>query len=114
VIEQSGGSGGIRDRGALESAVAQPFQTFAGRELYPSVVRKAAALGFFLISNHPFVDGNKRVGHAALEVTLLLNGFDLEASVDEQEEIIMAVASGESSREEFSNWVEQHVRRAGV
>ena len=82
VAAVSGGGVGVRDLGLLESAVAQPRQTFGGADLYPSIVEKAVALGFSLISNHPFVDGNKRVGHAALEVFLLLNGFELDAPVE--------------------------------
>jgi death on curing protein len=105
VIVQSGGSDGIRDRGGLESAVGQPAQTFGGEDLYPSLVAKAAALGFFLCSNHPFVDGNKRIGHAALEVMLVLNGFELFAPVDEQERIMLEVAAGHSTREDFTDWV---------
>lgn len=108
-VEQSGGSLGIRDHGALESAVFQPFHTFDGEDLYPSLSSKASALGHSLIQNHPFVDGNKRVGHAALEVTLLLNGHELSASVDEQEAVVLRVASGELSREDFADWVERHV-----
>ncbi len=65
IIQQSGGTPGIRDLDALESALAQPRQTFAGDDLYPSLVEKAATLGYLLIQNHPFVDGNKRLGHAA-------------------------------------------------
>lgn len=109
VIAQSGGADGLRDRGALESSVAQPHQTFDGEELYKTLLEKAAAVAYFLISNHPFVDGNKRVGHAALEVTLVLNGRELTASVDEQERVILAVAGGTLSREDFSNWVAAHV-----
>lgn len=67
VVEQSGGSSGIRDLGALESALAQPRATFGGDDLHVTLVDKAAALGFSLILNHPFLDGNKRIGHAALE-----------------------------------------------
>ena len=111
ILEQSGGAQGIRDRGALESSVAQPFQTFGGQELYASVPEKAAALGYFLVRNHPFVDGNKRVGHAALEVTLVLNGFELVASIDEQEQIILALAAGNLSRDEFTTWIVQHIVR---
>ncbi len=109
IAASSGGGIGVRDLGLLESAIAQPRQSFDGADLYPSVLDKAVALGFSLISNHPFVDGNKRVGHAALEVFLLLNGYELEASVDEQERIILAVAAGEMSRDEFSAWVERHL-----
>src|SRR6266550_2134903 len=85
LISQSGGSTGLRDRGALESAVAQPEASFGGKELYPNLAAKAAALGYSLIQNHPFVDGNKRVGHGALEVFLLLNGHEIAGSVEEQE-----------------------------
>ena len=68
MIAQSGGSSGLRDRGALESAVAQPEASFGGHELYPDLASKVGALGHSLIQNHPFVDGNKRVGHVAMEV----------------------------------------------
>jgi death-on-curing protein len=67
VMEQSGGLLGIRDLGALESALAQPRMTFGGVDLYPTLIEKASALAFSIINNHPFVDGNKRVGHAALD-----------------------------------------------
>ena len=67
VILQSGGASGVRDRGGLESSVYQPLQSFGDHDLYPSIVEKAAALGYLLIQNHPFLDGNKRIGHAALE-----------------------------------------------
>ncbi len=82
LVEQSGGSAGIHSVGALESALAQPRMTFSGEDLYPAIVEKAAALGFSLIRNHPFVDGNKRTGHAAMEVFLILNGYEIDASVD--------------------------------
>lgn len=109
VIAQSGGSSGLRDRGALESAVAQPEMSFGGDNLYPTVAEKAAALGHSLIQNHPFVDGNKRVGQAALEVFLVLNGYEIEASVDEQERVILTVASGQMGRTQFSEWLKAHV-----
>ena len=111
IIRQSGGSQGIRDLGALESALAQPRMTFGNQELYPTVVEKASALGFSLIKNHPFVDGNKRTGHAAMETFLVLNGFELDASVDEQEQIILQVASGELESDEFTAWLSGHVVR---
>ncbi|MCU1348469.1 MAG: hypothetical protein JWO56_1499 [Acidobacteria bacterium] len=107
LIKQSGGASGLRDRGSLESSLLQPLQSFGGHELYPSLAEKAAALGFFLIQNHPFLDGNKRIGHAAVEAILMLNGHELSGSVDEQEEIILGVARGESSREQFTEWVKK-------
>lgn len=109
VMEQSGGSIGIRDLGALESAVAQPRMTFGGEELYPTIVEKASALGFSLIQNHPFLDGNKRIGHAAMEMLLVLNGYQISASIDEQVSVILQVASGEMRREAFTNWLRDHI-----
>lgn len=109
VIERSGGSYGVRDQGGIESALAQPFASFGGEDLYPSLVEKAAALGFSLIKNHPFVDGNKRIGHAAMEAFLILNGYEIEASVDEQEQVILGVAAGATSRGDFVAWLERHV-----
>jgi death-on-curing protein len=109
VIGQSGGALGVLNLGLLESALAQPRMSFAGSELYPSIVDKAASLGYSLIQNHPFVDGNKRTGHAAMEVFLLLNGFEIQASVDEQERIILQAASGEIDRETFTGWLRDHV-----
>jgi death-on-curing protein len=97
----------------LESAVRQPLQSFGDEDLYPSLIEKAAALGFFLIANHPFVDGNKRVGHLALEVTPFLNGFEIDAAIEDQERMVLAVASGEAKREELTEWLEQRVVERG-
>jgi len=109
VIEQSGGAAGIHNLSGLKSALAQPRMTFGGQDLYGSIAEKAAALGFSVINNHPFVDGNKRVGHAAMEVFLLLNGFEIEASAEDQEKVILDVASGEIGRQEFVNWLRNHI-----
>jgi death-on-curing protein len=108
LIDQSGGTAGIRDLGLLEASLAQPRQTFGGIDLYPELIEKAAALGFSLIQNHPFVDGNKRTGHAAMEITLVLNGVELVASVDSAEAVVLALAMGELNREAFTNWVKAH------
>ena len=113
IIAETGGSDGLRDLGLLESALAQPRQTFGGQDLYPSLVEKAAAVGYSLIKNHPFVDGNKRIGHAVVEAMLMLNGFELSAGVDESETEILAVAAGDRSRDEFRAWIEKHVVRLG-
>lgn len=109
LIEQSGGSQGLRDRRALESAAAQPAMSFGGEDAYPTIAGKASTLGYSLIQNHCFIDGNKRVGHAAMEVFLILNGYEIEASVDEQEQVILLVASGLLGRENLSKWLEQHI-----
>jgi death-on-curing protein len=106
IIAQTKGSSGISNRGLLESAIAQPQMTFDGQELYITLAEKAVALGFSLIKNHPFVDGNKRIGHAAMEIFLILNGFEISADVEEQEQVVLQVASGEITREEFTNWLQ--------
>ena len=108
IIETSGGSMGLLNRGGLESAVEQPRMTFGGQDLYPTVVEKAAALCFSLIQNHPFIDGNKRVGHAAMEAFLILNGYDIDAAIDIQEQVILGVASGDFSRDQLVRWLEEH------
>jgi death-on-curing protein len=109
-LDQSGGLSGVRDLGGLESAVAQAQMTFGGQELYPSLAEKAAAMGYSLVCNHPFVDGNKRVGHLAMETFLVLNGSELAAQVDEQERIILQLAAGSLTREGFTAWVKSHVQ----
>jgi death-on-curing protein len=109
IIEQTGGLAGVRDFGMIESALAQPLMTFDGEDLYPTIVDKAAALGFSLIKNHPFIDGNKRIGHAALEIFLVLNGYEIDAHIDEQEQVILQVASGEMKRETFTEWLRLHI-----
>ena len=109
VMEQTGGLLGIRDIGALESAIAQPRMTFDNNELYPSLVEKASALGFSLIQNHPFTDGNKRTGHAVMEVFLVANGYEIDASMDEQTDVVLNVASGVMRREDFTEWLRAHL-----
>ena len=110
VMQQTGGLVGIRDLGLLASAIAQPYMTFGGNELYPSLAEKAAALGFALIKNHPFADGNKRSGHAVMESFLALNDYEINASTDEQVEVILSLASGNLSREEFTEWLSNHIQ----
>ena len=107
IIAQSGGSPGIRDIAALESARAQPQMTFDKKALYPTLEEKAAVLAFSLSSNHPFVDGNKRVAHAAMEVFLFLNGREINASLDEQEELFLKLASGKLTRQELAEWLKE-------
>lgn len=109
VMAQSGGAVGILNLAALESALAQPRMTFGGDDLYPSLAEKAAAFGYSIVKNHPFVDGNKRTGHAAMEVFLMLNGFEVQASVDEQERVILQVAAGDLTRDDFTGWLRAHV-----
>ena len=109
VIEASGGSHGIRDLSALKSAVSQPRMSFGGEDLYPTIVEKAAALCFSLVKNHPFLDGDKRAGHAAMETFLVLNGLQVEAAVDDQESLMLALAAGELDRSALVEWLLTHV-----
>ncbi|MFM5891227.1 MAG: type II toxin-antitoxin system death-on-curing family toxin [Dolichospermum sp.] len=108
IIKQSGGISGIRDLGLLESAIAQPRMTFDKEDLYPTLLEKAAILAFSMIMNHPFVDGNKRTGHAAMETFLVLNGVEINASIDEQEYIVLDLASNKLNRDAFLAWLQQN------
>lgn len=109
VVSQSGGSFGTRDKGALESAIAQPQSSFDGKDLYPSLVEKAIALAYSLAMNHPFIDGNKRIAHLAMETFLFLNGHEVAASIDDQEKMFLGVAGGEIKRGEFEAWLESKI-----
>jgi death-on-curing protein len=109
IIEKTGGGRGILDLGLLESALSQCRMSFEGREVYPSLTDKAAAMCFSIVKNHPFVDGHKRTGHAAMEVFLVLNGYELCAEIDEAETTMVRLASGEMDRDRFTRWVRDHV-----
>lgn len=109
VVAATGGADGIRDLGGLESALAQPKATFDALDLYPTTIDKAGILAFGLAVNHPFVDGNKRIAHAAMAVFLELNGFSIEASVVEQETVMLDLAAGKMTREDLTVWLAGHV-----
>ncbi len=113
LLQATGGAPGIRDFGALESAVAQPKATFGGSDLYPTLPEKAAALCLALVQGHPFVDGNKRVGHAAMETFLVLNGTEIDASIDAQERLILDLARGRLDRSELTDWLRHHLKPLG-
>ncbi len=110
-LARYGGRDGMRDRGLLESALAQPLASFQGQDLHPTLWDKAAALGRSLIANHPFVDGNKRVGFVAMDVVLQRHGYRLECSPDEGEQITLGVAAGAVKREELAAWLQSHCVR---
>ena len=110
-VERFGGSAGLRDPGALESAVARPAMTFGGEDLYLDVPSKTAALMHSLVMNHAFVDGNKRVGITAAELFLRLNEYRLEASNPELEELTLTVAKGELDAEALAIWFRQRISR---
>ena len=108
ISEETGGSIGIRDEGLLESALEGAFATFDGRELYPSKEEKGARLGYALISNHAFVDGNKRIGMYVMLTFLEVNGIRLEATNEEIAETGLAVAAGAMDYQALLNWVIEH------
>ena len=108
LLQEFGGTAGIRDDGLLESALAAPFQTFGGQSLYPSVQAKAAQLGFGLVCNHPFVDGNKRIGAHVMLVFLALNRIELSYTQQELIDIIFAVAADRANNTDLLQWIIQH------
>ena len=108
LITETGGIQGLRDEGLLESALAAPFQSYADADAYPSVQQKAARLCYGLVMNHPFVDGNKRIGAHAMLVFLLLNGIELCYRQEELSDIILMVASGKSGYETLFEWINTH------
>jgi len=108
LIAAHGGTDGIRDEGLLDSAIATPLQTFDGQPLFPTVQQRAVRLGFGIISNHPFIDGNKRTGTHAMLVMLALNGIELRHTQQELSEIILKVADSKADFEELLEWVLLH------
>ena len=109
LIENFGGSSDIRDEALLDSAINTPFQTYDGEELYPTLLDKASRLCFGLVKNHPFVDGNKRIGTHAMLVFLAINGIDLEYSDIELIELILSVPSETNSDSNILRWLQQNI-----
>lgn len=109
LVAESGGSSEIRDEGLLDSALNAPFQTFADAELYPTILEKAARLGYSLIKNHAFVDGNKRIGTHGMLVFLALNHIEVEYEDDELIQIILGIAAGEIDDQQLLVWLQKHI-----
>jgi len=108
LLSETGGLPGLRDEGLLESALEAPFQSFGGEELYPSIQQKAARLGYGLIKNHPFADGNKRIGTHTMLVFLALNGIELDYTQEELEDIILKIAASEVQADALLHWLLEH------
>ena len=108
LIEITGGAVRIRDDGMLDSALNTPFQVFDDIALFPGIIQKAARLGFGLIKNHPFLDGNKRIGAHTMLVFLELNGIHLSYNQEELYTIILGVASGKNTYEDLLQWLYMH------
>ena len=108
IIKTTGGSDGIRDEGMLDLALNNPFQSFGGKELYPSIQAKAARLCFGLVRNHAMLDGNKRLGTHVMLVFLALNGYELSYSQKELSDVILELASGNIGEKEILQWIIEH------
>ncbi len=108
MAEATGGDVGVRDEALLESAIETIYSTFDGKELYPTKEEKAAKLGYSLISNHAFVDGNKRIGMYIMISFLELNGIRIDATNDDVYKLGMAVADGSADNEDVLKWIKEH------
>lgn len=108
MIAETGGSADVRDLGLLDSALESAYATFDGKELYPTKEEKAARIGYSLISNHAFVDGNKRIGIYVMFTFLEVNGIRLEATNDEVAAVGLGIASGEMSHDDLLEWIKSH------
>ena len=108
IAEKTGGSPYLRDASLLESALNAPFQTFGGKSLYPTLLHKAARLGHSIVSDHPFVDGNKRIGVHAMLVFLAINGVETDCTQQELIETGLSLANGTLSFEELLKWLCRH------
>ena len=108
LVAETGGSSGLRDEGMLDSALNTPFQTFAGKDVYPSLQQKAARLCFGLVKNHPFVDGNKRIGAHVMLVFLALNRIELQHTQAELSEVILQLAAGTLQSTDLLDWILSH------
>ena len=108
LIAETGGLSGLRDEGMLDSSLNAPFQTFGGEDMYPSLQQKAARLCFDLVKNHPFVDGNKRIGAHAMLVFPALNGMELQHSQSELSDVTLQLAAGEIEATELLRWILEH------
>ena len=108
LIQKTGGSDGVRDEGLLDSALNLPFQSFDGEDIYKTIQAKAARLGFSLINNHPFVDGNKRIGILVMLVFLEINGIEIICTDEELVELGLGVADSSVSYKDLLNWIIDH------
>ena len=111
LIDETGGSHGIRDLGLLQSAIARPMATFGGEDLYPDIFQKAAALMESLIKNHPFIDGNKRTAISSTGLFLRVNGYSLETSQKELEDFTLKMATGKISLDDAAKWFKRYTKK---
>ncbi len=110
-IEKFGGSHGIRDINGLESALARPFQTFGGEELYSTIEEKAAAIGESIIMNHPFIDGNKRTGYLLMEAVLRYGNKKIPVTDDILYQFVISISTGEIRFDGIVQWLKNNTRQ---
>ncbi|MCD8740214.1 type II toxin-antitoxin system death-on-curing family toxin [Mucilaginibacter roseus] len=110
LIDEFGGSKGVREDNLLESALSRPFATFDGIDLYPAATDKAAAIFESLIINHPFMDGNKRIAYVMMEILLRFDGLYLPVSQNEKYQFVINASTGEIRFEEIKNWIEANTQ----
>lgn len=111
LIEKFGGTKGIRDKAALESAIFRPFATFNQKDLYPNPIDKAAAVLESMLINHPFIDGNKRTGYVLMRLILLQHGFDIGTTQAKKYDFVMAVAKGEMNIDTIKSWLKKNAKK---
>ncbi len=110
LIERFGGTYGVRDRELLDSALNRPYQTFDGKELYPSPIDKAAAILESIVKNHPFTDGNKRTGYVLARLLLMNEQLDIHAEQDPKYQLVISISTGELSFDQIKEWLEKNSR----
>ncbi len=108
IIQATGGTLGLRDEGLLRSALARPRMTFGGKDLYSSLFEKVAILGYSLIKNHPFVDGNKRLAFEAMDITLRMNGYRISSSLDKKYKFVLDIAQDKIDKTEIADWLKKN------
>ena len=111
LVEQFGGIQGIRNQAGIESAIARPYSTFDGKDLYPEPEDKASAILESIIVNHPFLDGNKRTGYVLMRIILLNSGKDIIASEEDKYNFVIRIASGKLDFDSIRSWIKNHIEK---
>ncbi|MBX2914916.1 MAG: type II toxin-antitoxin system death-on-curing family toxin [Cyclobacteriaceae bacterium] len=110
LIDKFGGAKGIRDKGLLESSINRPFQTFDGQELYPNPVDKAAAIFESIITNHPFIDGNKRTAYVLMRLMLKNHNIEINLGQDDKYDFVIKAASGQLTFDQIKTWINKNLK----